>query len=627
MILTALCDYYDAQLARGDGSVPPFGYSEEAISYILILGMDGKLVDIQENLDLSGKKPVAKRMSVPAALKRSGTLPQPNFLWDKTGYVLGVTKPNDDSPVTIKLTPASFEAFRRLHVETLSGVSDPGLRALQAFLNDFRPERFNQPPFRPEMLDRNLAFRIDGESRYLHEHPVLRECWAAMNADRAAPSGMCLVTGKEGPLASIHPSIKGVDKAEESGASIVTFHQPAFRSYGKEKGENSPISLAAAFKYTTALNQLLRNTPRNRQRLVIGGTTIVFWAQAAAPGEADAAVSLMAAFLDPPADDAQESLRLRSALQAVGQGRPLFDLDPQLAEGTRIFVLGLAPSDARLSIRFWITDTLTLFARRLAEHFQDLELGPSPWRTPPGVKSLALVTAPFLRGKFRGPNPSATRSRPEPAPAPRKRGEFQLKDVPPALAGDLLRAILTGGRYPTPLLSNLLMRMRSDHEIDGIRVALCKAVLARDYRLRLGHELKEIPVSLDLDNSDPAYLLGRLFATLEEIQQRALGTELSSTIRDRYFGSAGANPASVFPVLIRNAQNHLAKLRKAMPGAAINLEKQLGSIFETLPVSLPKQQTLEAQGRFAIGFYHQNQARYTPHRNDGEHTDSDGEVQ
>lgn len=603
MILSALCDYYDAQLARGDGSVPPFGYSEEAISYVLILAPDGTLMDIQEHLDLSGKKPVARRMAVPAALKRSGTLPQPNFLWDKTSYVLGVAKPDDDASETIKVTPAPFEAFRRFHVETLSDVNDPGLKALQAFLIAWRPERFARPPFRPEMLDRNLAFRIDGETRYLHEHPALRECWATMNADKTSPSGMCLVTGKEGPLASIHTSIKGVQDAQTSGASIVSFNQPAFTSYGKEQGANSPISLAAAFKYTTALNLLLRYAPHNRQRLVVGGTTIVFWAQAATPTETDAAVSLMAAFLDPPADDAQESHKLRTALKAFGQGRPLRDLDPHLDEGTRIFVLGLAPNASRLSIRFWITDTLALFARRLAEHFHDLEVEPAPWRTPPGVWRLALVTAPCMNGTY------------------------QADDVPPALAGELLRAILTGGRYPATLLSNLVMRMRSDHAVDGIRVALCKAVLTRVRRLRLGHELKEIPVSLDLDNSDPAYLLGRLFATLEEIQQKALGRDLSSTIRDRYFGSAGANPASIFPVLIRNAQNHLARLRKEMPGAAINLEKQVGSIVAKLPISLPKQQTLEAQGRFAIGFYHQSQARYTPRPIDGDHTASDGEVQ
>jgi CRISPR-associated protein Csd1 len=196
-------------------------------------------------------------------------------------------------------------------------------------------------------------------------------------------------------------------------------------------------------------------------------------------------------------------------------------------------------------------------------------------------------------------------------------------DVPPQLAGELTRAILTGRRYPRSLLSNIIMRFRADGDISGTRVALCKGVLARDQRLGNKDITKgEPPVSLDPTNTDPGYLLGRLFSTLENVQHAALG-KLNATIRDRYYGAASATPASVFPVLLRNAQHHLSRVRKDKPGFAVNLEKEVGGIIEQLGPTFPKSLRIEAQGHFAIGYYHQTQARFA--RADATDTDSEGE--
>jgi len=417
-----------------------------------------------------------------------------------------------------------------------------------------------------------------------------------------ARSGNCLVTGAYGPLARLHPSIKGVNGAQSAGASIVSFNLESFTSYGKSQGDNAPISEQATFAYTTALNYLLRRDPRNRQRLQIGDASVVFWVQASDEIQAGAAEDLLARFFDPKDNDPRETEALRRVLEQVSKGRPLRELNPLLEDSTHIFVLGLAPNASRLSVRFWETETLAGFTRRLADHFNDLRLEPSPWRTPPAVWRLLLATAPSRDGKAKS------------------------EDVLPQLAGELTRSILTGRRYPRSLLNNVIMRLRADGEITGTRVALCKGVLAREQRLSNRRNQTEVlPVSLDPSNNDPGYLLGRLFSTLENIQRAALG-KLNAPVGDRYYGAASATPASVFPMLMRNARHHLSRLRKDKPGLAVNLQKEIGAIVDPLGSTFPKSLRMEAQGHFAIGYYHQTQARFARNEDkDTTDTDSPGE--
>ena len=256
--------------------------------------------------------------------------------------------------------------------------------------------------------------------------------------------------------------------------------------------------------------------------------------------------------------------------------------------GTRFHVLGLAPNAARLSVRYWLDDSFEALALRLAEHRNDLRIEPRPhrWRAkPPSVQRL-LVKTTALQEKF--------------------------ENIPPLLAGEVMRAILSGARYPRTWLTAAIMRLRAgDDPSTGWHAAAIRAVLERDRRLRPEtDELKdrtEVPVSLAKDCDDEAYQLGRLFAALEAAQRLALG-RVTATIRDRYFGAASATPASVFPLLLRGAQNHTAKLRKERKDVWI--EREIGEIVDRLPPALPRSLKLEAQGRFAIGYYHQRQAQF-----------------
>ncbi|XSG85845.1 MAG: type I-C CRISPR-associated protein Cas8c/Csd1 [Methylohalobius sp. ZOD2] len=581
MILQALNSYYQRLADREQ--VPPFGYSEERISYALVISPDGSLVNVDDVRDLSGNKPRARTIRVPQELEERTSGIRPHFLWDKSSYVLGVTA--NETKCAEK-----HAAFKQFHKKILEGESDEGLHALLAFLERWEPHKFQAPFFNKEMLDANFVFRLDNEREYLHERPVARDIRERLLAISDAEHGECLVAGRQAPLARVHPRIKGVDGAQTSGASIASFNDDAYLSYGGKKndtGTNSPVSEQAAFAYTAVLNHLLRRDVHNRQRLQIGDSTTVFWAEADSKEKSEVAELTFADMLNPPSDDIQEAAKLRSILDAVSKGRPLNELNPQLDENTKIYVLGLgAPSKSRLTVRFWEIGSLNLFVHRLAAHYEDLRIEPLPWKTEPAVWRLLYATTPSRNGKTKA------------------------DDIPPRLGGEMMRAILTGSRYPRSLLTNMIMRFRADGDISGLRVALCKAVLTRDRRLGVKTINEEIPMSLDKQSTHPGYRLGRLFAELENVQKAALGSNVNATIRDRYFGAASATPASVFPVLLRNTQHHLSRLRKDKPGLAFTLEKEIGEIMDGLGTQFPRSLRIEDQGRFAIGYYHQSNARF-----------------
>ncbi|UYK77399.1 type I-C CRISPR-associated protein Cas8c/Csd1 [Xanthomonas sacchari] len=612
MILSALADYYQRLLDDPDSGIAAPGYSQQNIGYTVVLAADGSVVSVQDEHRNEGKKRLAKAMRVPQPEKRTAGI-KSNFLWDKTSYVLGVS-------ASSKRSAQEHAAFKALHQPALADSDDAGLQALLAFLATWSPEQYaDHPAFAPHgeaLLDTNLAFRLEGDPGYLHERAAARTAWDRQQGQVGdGIRGLCLVSGTLAPLARLHPAIKGVNGAQSSGASIVSFNLDAFTSYGKQQGENAPISEQAAFAYTTALNHLLRRDPHNRQRVQIGDTTVVFWAQARTTTQAQNAEDVVAALMrgddteDPSIADGRATRRLELVMKQVRQARPLRDLEDGLDDDARIFVLGLAPNASRLSIRFWETQTLAGFAKRLADHYDDLSLLPPAWKRAPTPAYLALQTAPIYG----------------------EHGKPKAEDVSPLLAGELTRAILAGTRYPQSLLGSIVMRFRADGQLSPLRIALCRAVLAREARLSrqqgLSTDHKEPPMSLDTGNTDPGYLLGRLFASLENLQRAALGDRINATIRDRYYGAASATPASIFPVLLRSAQNHFGKLRKDKAGLAVNLEKEVRLIVDALPPSFPRSLPIQEQGRFAIGYYHQTQARFA--RNDGQDapdTASEGET-
>jgi CRISPR-associated protein Csd1 len=591
-ILQALDRYYDRMAARGEAEAP--GYSREPIGVVLTLSPSGELLDVATWLDARTNKP--KIETVPKWFGKSGTGSTPFFLWENMAYALGVS--SKDAAKTTK----DHESFKVLHFRQLAGELDPGLASLRRFLERWTPERFVAPHFEPRMMVWNVAFRLEGDPNLIHE----RSAAAAHIQSLQQPSvpelqGFCLITGKHGPIVRLHPKIKGVDGTASSEVPLVSFEGDAFKSYGKDQGYNAPTSKAAAFRYAAALKGLLDRN-RSRTRLKIGDATVVFWADASGVSElaAAAAEDIFAVLINPPAaevdpeklgDDASEVAKVRDFLERVLAGRPLREADSRLKDGVRFHILGLSPNAARLSVRFWLDGSFEVFARRLSEHYADLAIEPAPWRASLPAVNRLLVKTTAMQEKF--------------------------DNIPPLLAGEMMRAVLTGGLYPRTLLSAAIMRLRAGDELTGWHAAAIRAVLVRHQRRkRISADIPgsgETPVSLDREHPNIGYQLGRLFAVYELAQRSALGRGVKSTIRDKYFGAASATPASIFPVIISNGQNHLSKVRKDKPGWAHVLERELeevvGRITPARPFSLPRSMPLEDQGEFAIGYYHQRAAR------------------
>jgi CRISPR-associated protein Csd1 len=611
MILSSLAQYYQRladspDVVTGLARVPSYGFSEERISYILVIKRNGELVDVQSNLS-DDKKPMGKYLTVPWSFKRPGNFTEKAFkegknntffLWDKTAYCLGVELKDKNDWQISQLT---FDAFQKLHLDLLADTNDEGLKAVCLFLKNWKPEQFEPPFFKNDMLNANFAFKLDGDREYIHERQEAVNVWLEVIAPKADTSrAICLDTGKDEPFMNLHPSIKGgyftSYGGQSSGCSMVSFNKESFASYGKSQGENAPVSEMAAFAYTTALNYLLRR--ENNQCISIGDTSTVFWAVARDGQTAQQAESLFSFMLNMPTDDGQQTAQIKPILDKIGKGRPLNEFAPDIDPETRFFVLGLAPNAARLSIRYWLDTTFGVLADNIAKHFQDLALEPMAWKKPPSINRLLIQTAVHRKKK-------ASKDK-------KQKYEAKYKEVPPQLAGELMCSIITGQRYPVSSLARLILRIRSDSYISPLRVAMIKSVLNRNYRFDQSKEA--ITMGLNKEEADIAYRLGRLFAVLELAQNAALG-DLNANIKDRFFGSASSSPNITFPLLMRNYCHHISGLRKGKKAKWVKdsqklagwLEKETAQISAGFLSNAPYPTTLNLteQGRFIIGYYHQ----------------------
>ncbi|OSP53709.1 type I-C CRISPR-associated protein Cas8c/Csd1 [Pseudoruegeria sp. SK021] len=574
--------------------LPRPGFSREAIGGEVVLAPDGTVVEMNVlgAPDEKGKLR-ARPMSVPAAIKRTAGI-NPNLFWDKSAYVLGVVvatgsdgKPLSDdlgNPLAgqSKRTAQEHEAFVTAHLALLAGSNVPGLVALRAFLGRWTWADFSESGHSVALLDQNLVFRLQGNAGFLHDLPEV----AALLVDDAGEGEVCLVTGNSAPVARLHPSIKGVMGAQSSGASLVSFNELAYESHGKKQGDNAPVSEAAAFAYGTALNALLARG--SGQTLRVGDATVVFWVDAATPKATISANVLFGMVLAPNPEDANTALnKLSGELTSIAKG--LWQDAPGYDPKTRVFILGLAPNAARLSVRFWHPGRLQDLAGRIVRFWDELRIEPSPWIGKDGIER----------------PPAAWRLLYDVAAL----GE--AKNIPPLLGGALMRSVLTGADYPRILLSAVIGRLRvegtpPDRFSDGRRAAIIRAVLTRN-------TTTEVPMALDETSEDPAYVLGRLFGAFTYAERSY--ADRGATIRDKYIGGASATPARIFPVLMKGYEHNRAGLAKAggqKVGAGIKAEKAVAAILAKLPGggNLPTSLPLEDQGRFFVGFYHQLSAFY-----------------
>ncbi|GAB4316432.1 MAG: type I-C CRISPR-associated protein Cas8c/Csd1 [Candidatus Zixiibacteriota bacterium] len=565
MILQSLSTYYDRKARSSTSTLPPDGYSTERIHFALIIDQSGGIKQVFDLREVKGAKRIPRSINVPQGAKKSVNIAA-SFLWGNTSYVLGA----DDKGKAAR-TARCHKAFKELHRKLLSGLDDDAARAILRFLDSWDSSRATTLPYWEEMLKGNLVFQLDGERRYVHEREILRRAWMDhWKLSGATIQGRCLVSGEVAPIARLHPPIRGVKDAQPTGAALVSFNLDAFCSYGKSQNFNAPISESRAAAYTKALNFLLAS---RRNRIQLGDATTVFWTERDSP-----VVDFFGKIMD-PTDTGGDDQRLATFLAAIREGKLPEDLDDSI----RFFILGLSPNASRLSVRFWYTSTVADICHKLGQHFRDLAMVRSFDSDPeyPGMLQLLRETA--NKKSDDGP--------------------------PPLLAGAVMRSILSGTPYPRTLLSTVIGRIRAEQSARGsndkpkpnvnyMRAAIIRAVLVRQKRLL--NRGMEVSMGLDKDNKNDAYLLGRLFAVLECAQKDAI-RGANATIRDRYYSSASATPRAVFPQLLRLAQHHISKAKYGR-----HRDKQIEEIVGDIP-EFPAHLSLEQQGLFAIGYYHQRQ--------------------
>ena len=573
MILQALARYYDDLLQQGKISAP--GWTKVKISYALDIGLDGQLKQVVSILkeEPMGKKTVQRpqEIALPAPVGRSSLKVASNFLWDNSGYLLGIKK-NEKPERSLKC----FQNARELHHALLDGVDSPAAKAILNFFDTWEPEKAAQHTELSKELENviaggNLLFRVDNS--FVQDDPLIQEAWNRVQGetDENAVKMQCLVTGREDEIARTHPLIKGVQGAQMAGAALVTFNGNAFCSYGHEQNYNAPVGKHAAFAYTAALNHLLsdRNSVQH-----IGDTTVVCWAEGAEEAYQNLAQFALFGQEMPGLTDND----LRAALKRLANGLPCDDLgvDPKRP----FYVLGLAPNAARLSVRFFLHDSFGKLMKNVNDHYDRMEIV-RPSFDKQEILPLWLMLRETVNLNSRDKAPS------------------------PAMAGATVRAVFSGGPYPAALLEGVMLRIRAESSVTRGRAAIIKAYYLKNPHSDCPKEV--LTVSLNEASNNPAYILGRLFSVYEAVQQSA-NPGINTTIKDKYFNSAAAMPASIFPVLNNLYQKHL---RKLAPGLRISYDKQVMELKGALGENYPVRMTLAQQGAFDLGYYHQTQRRYT----------------
>jgi CRISPR-associated protein Csd1 len=184
-------------------------------------------------------------------------------------------------------------------------------------------------------------------------------------------------------------------------------------------------------------------------------------------------------------------------------------------------------------------------------------------------------------------------------------------NIPPLLESALMRSILNGSAYPFNLYTAILNRAKAERKRDFVRAGILKGYLNRIARENHKPEKEMMTMPLNEDETNPGYLLGRLMAVLEKAQKDALG-DVNSSIMDKYLNSAMSNPETVFPTLLKLFEKHVNKSERYFAKKGRYAKKRVAKIIRHFESQgFPQTLDFNDQGRFLIGYYHQNAQLYT----------------
>jgi CRISPR-associated protein Csd1 len=543
--------------------LPPTLYASAPVRYIVELDAAGHPLT-PEPIDTADPASPLTRRGQPRLVPRvqRSVKIRPLLLADNAEYTLGLARETSRPERVAECHAAYMEQLERCAAAT----NEPAVSAVYRFLEGDPVSQLRLP----DDYDRgeSITFRVDGQ--WVVDLPSVQAFWAAENdpdadPDRPAPTMQCLICGAERPvLRRLQGKIKRVPGGQTSGTAIISANADAFLSYGLEASLIAPTCAVCGERFTKALNSLLADRAHH---IALGGSVLVFWTRETHPFS-------LRELLDTPQPE-----QVRELVESLRSGRPSAKVDD-----TAFYAAVLSGSGGRAVVRDWIDTTVAGVKRNLGRWFRCqaiVDAYGQPAR-PLGIYALAAATVRDAR-----------------------------KDLAPPTPRALWRAALTGTPLPAGMLAEAVRRNRAEQGVTRQRAALIKLVLtsgqpgqvkvARPGRGDTAEE--DAMVQLDSDNPNPAYRCGRLLAVIEEAQRLAQ-PGIKATVVDRFYGSASTAPASVFGRLLQGVRPHLAKLRRDRPAAYVALQARLEDIQAGLD-GFPRVLTLEEQGLFALGYYHQ----------------------
>lgn len=553
MLLRKLVEYADSR------ALPPSFYSPGVVRYLIDLDYRGQLlstapIDLADPSNPASKR--GQRRLVPQVARAN--VVRPLLLADSADYTLGMAKNTEKA----HRAPERHKAYLELLSRCMTATQEPSATAVMTFLANTPRQKLCFPEdFDPAAV---ISFRVNGVIPI--DLPSIQAFWASINDpdngfETPGTPMQCVVCGEEKPALRIHPwKIKGVKGGQTSGTSIISANREAFLSYGLKQSFISPTCLECGEKFHKAANFLLAD---RRSSIVLGNANFIFWTRK------QAEFSFRDFLDDPKPED------VRALIESVRSGKRSSEVDDNAFYATT-----LSASGSRTVVRDWIDTTVADVQRNLATWFsrQAIVSNAGEQTQPLGLYALSMATV------------------------------RDSKDLSPATPRALLRSALAGSPLPMSLLYQTVRRIQAEAAQQGDdprkgvtrqRAALIKLVL----RSQQKETTEDKMVQLDRESESAAYQCGRLLAVLEQVQKAAI-PGAKATIVDRFFGTASSAPSSVFGRLLRGAQPHLAKLERDRHGAYVALQGRLEEIQSHM-TGFPKVLTLEDQGRFVLGYYHQ----------------------
>lgn len=584
MILKSLVDYYEILLDRNE--IEKEGWVRADVGYVITIDKTGEVRSIGSlmNSVSDKRKKNAVQMVVPVHNGRSGKVPPPYFMCDNAKYLLGAWQPSgkpDEDEKSRYQADNYHKAAVEYHNRILGNSNGVLAQSVCQFFDSWDFER-NKEQFSVDwgriLKAGNMVFRSFETGKYILDDNEIRGIWDKYCETISSQKvGRCLVTGNLAPIAKLHPVIKGMEGTQPK---LVSFNASAFESYGKEQGENAPISENAANAYGKALNYLLSKKTHFRY---IGDVTIVFWA--ATKENEDGYMYFMEELLgntEKPEED-----KLLYIMNAISQGKYCNYSNLELKPETEFYILGMMPNNGRISVCLFYNSTFKDLIVNVRQHYDRL-LIQSPVYEQKKYPSIHDILNTMTRKQ-----------------AGNKENSQSMKGIEKSL----LNAILFNRRYPSVLYFSILNRIRAEicqskSAINRNRAAMIKAYIMQNYP-----DKKEAVSTMQLneENEYIPYILGRLFAVLEDVQRISINKE---TLREHYFNVASRTPALVFPRLMRLANNYMKVLKREKEGLRITKEKEMNTLIDKIHTDIPSQLSVEDQGIFILGYYHQVQKRY-----------------